>query len=171
LEIQLSRGESWDPIVIGDSIIKRGELGTYCDWRFNYQEGRVGILLSLEIQLSRGEMLGSYCHWRFNYQEGRCWNPIVIGDSIIKRGVVGNLLSLEIQLSRGEILKSYCHWRFNYQEGRCWDPIVIGDSIIKRGELESYCDWRFNYQEGRVGILLSLEIQLSRGEMLGSYGD
>jgi hypothetical protein len=92
LEIQLSRGESWNPIVIGDSIIKRGELGSYCHWRFNYQEGRcwdpivigdsiikrgdVGILLSLEIQLSRGEMLGTYCHWRFNYQEGRYWNPI-----------------------------------------------------------------------------------------------
>jgi hypothetical protein len=62
--------------VIGDSIIKRGELESYCDWRFNYQEGRVGILLSLEIQLSRGES----------------WNPIVIGDSIIKRGDVGILL-------------------------------------------------------------------------------
>jgi hypothetical protein len=35
--IQLSRGESWDP------VIKRGELGS------SYQEGRVGI------QLSRGE--------------------------------------------------------------------------------------------------------------------
>jgi hypothetical protein len=80
-------------------------------------------------------MLGTYCHWRFNYQEGRCWEPIVIGDSIIKRGDVGNLLSLDIQLSRGEMLESYCHWRFNYQEGRCWEPIVIGDSIIKRGDI------------------------------------
>jgi hypothetical protein len=79
----------WEPIVIGDSIIKRGDVGN---------------LLSLEIQLSRGEMLESYCHWRFNYQEGRCWEPIVIGDSIIKRGDVGNLLLLEIQLSRGEML-------------------------------------------------------------------
>ena len=69
-------------------------------------------------------MLESYCDWRFNYQEGRCWDPIVIGDSIIKRGDVGNLLSLEIQLSRGE----------------SWDPIVIGDSIIKRGELGSHAD-------------------------------
>jgi hypothetical protein len=79
-------------------------------------------------------MLGTYCHWRFNYQEGRCWNPIVIGDSIIKRGDVGILLSLEIQLSRGEMLGTYCHWGFNYQEGRCWNPIVIGDSIIKDKE-------------------------------------
>ena len=37
LEIQLSRGEGWDP------VIKRGGLGS------SYQEGRVGI------QLSRGE--------------------------------------------------------------------------------------------------------------------
>ena len=37
VEIELSRGESWDP------VIKRGEL------RSSYQEGRIGI------QLSRGE--------------------------------------------------------------------------------------------------------------------
>jgi hypothetical protein len=56
LEIQLSRGECWDP------VIKRGVLGS------SYQEGSVGIQLSrggLEIQSLRGE------GWRSSYQEGR----------------------------------------------------------------------------------------------------
>ena len=59
LEIQLSRGESWDP------VINRGELGS------SYQEGRVGI------PLSRGES----------------WDPVIkrgSWDPVIKRGGLGS---------------------------------------------------------------------------------
>jgi hypothetical protein len=78
LEIQLSRGEDWEP------VIKRGGLGS------SYQEGRIGI------QLSRGEDwdpvikkggLGS------SYQEGRTGIQLSKGedwDPVIKRGGLGS---------------------------------------------------------------------------------
>jgi hypothetical protein len=86
--IQLSIGESWDP------VIKRGELGS------SYQEGRVGI------QLSRGES----------------WDPI------IKRGELGS----SYQEGRVGILVS---------RGESWDPVIMRgswDPVIKRGGLGSH---------------------------------
>ena len=88
LEIQLSRGENWDP------VIKRGELGS------SYQEGRVGI------QLSRGES----------------WDPV------IKRGELGS----SYQEGRVGILVS---------RGESWDPVIkrgSWDPVTKRGGLGSH---------------------------------
>ena len=126
LEIQLSRGESWDP------VIKRRELGS------SYQEGRVGIQLSRgeswDPVIKRGE-LGS------RYQKGR------FGDPVIKRGDLGSSYQegmIGIQLSRGE--------RSSYQEGMIGIQLSRGDDwdpVIKRGELGS------SYQEGMIGIPLS----------------
>ena len=118
LEIQLSRGENWDP------VIKRGELGS------SYQEGRVGIQLSRRESwdpvIKRGELGSSYQEGRGGIQlsRGESWDPV------IKRGEVGSSYQegrVGIKLSRGED----------------WDP------VIKRGELGS------SYQEGRIGIPLS----------------
>ena len=88
LEIQLSRWESWDP------VIKMGELGS------GYQDGRVGIQLSrweswdavikmgvLEIQLSRWESWDPVIKMgelESIYQDGR------VGDPVIKMGELGS---------------------------------------------------------------------------------
>ena len=65
-------------IVIGDPVIKRGELEIQLsrgkNWRSSYQEGRIGDpdikSGELEIQLSRGN------NWRSSYQEGRIGIPL-----------------------------------------------------------------------------------------------
>jgi hypothetical protein len=107
-------------------------------------------------------MLGTYCHWGFNYQEGRCWEPIVIGDSIIKRGDVGILLSLEIQLSRGEMLGTYCDWRFNYQEGRV--GILLSLEIqLSRGES---CDDPVVDLIDQISIIMKTKSLNSDGQQL-----